>query len=596
MKKKIFVCLLLVLLVLIGLGDFTLVQSEHEAEIQKAVSYLKSQPQDAWATMALAAAGESEISLGHLHSVPQESVTAYAKNILALASVSEDPAEYVNKLKSFYSQESKQFGDESLINDDIWAILALGAIGQENLSIVQEAKDFILSSQNPDGGWAYSTSASSDSNDTAAGIMALLEAGVLPSSSQITQAIAYLKSVQNNDGGFAYFAGEISDSASDAWTISAIYKLGQDPTSPNWTKNSNNAILHLKSLQDQDGGFWWQEPGDNKIDTAWAVIALTNKYFPVYTIYNKHILRIEGQDSTVWTGFVYGGTALDLIINASKLGGYDYKIIEYPFGLYLKEIQGEADGWMYMVNNIEAQVGAADYYLKTDDEVLFYFGQWLEKGWQPTKVELSIIDGLVKIQVKYHQESGWQNLELEGVKVKIGDTEFTTDSLGRIELALSSLSNGFYQVFAESQILQETGYIRSEKASLTVGEVTDEHTAGLIVNIEKIAAPERGEQSTISFSISPDILDFGKLKPGESAVQNLNISNGAAKIYLETEVTGASVFQDNLEIDEKLWQLFAVQLAENENKDFAVKLIVPVDYSGDFGQQQGELIFWAIKE
>lgn len=603
MKKKIFIYFLIGLFMLISLGNFSLVQSENETEIQKAVSYLKSQPQDSWITMALAAAGETDINLEHLKSIPQDqqSTTSYAKYILALTANGQNPTSfgnenYVERLKNFYNLNNKQFGDESFINDDIWAILALGALGQEDLSIVQDAKDFILNNQNLDGGWGYATSASSDSNDTAAGIMALLEAGISSDSSQITKAVNYLKSVQNADGGFAYFTGEVSDSASDAWVISAIYKLGQDPTGSDWTKNSNNAVLHLKSLQDEDGGFWWQKTGDNKMNTSWAVIALAEKYFPVYTIYNKHSLRIEGEQNTICDFEIYGNTPLDLAMNAAEICDYDYQIIEYPFGLYLKKINQETDGWMYMINNIEAQVGSADYYLLSDDEVLFYFGQWLEKGWHPTKIELNTIDDLVKIQVKYFQEFSWQNLEVEEMKIQIGDVEFSTNSLGQVELALSSLENGFYEIFVETQVIQDIGYIRSEKNNLTIGDVPDDHTAGLVVEIETVTVPPEGDQPSISFSVSPDMLDFGKLKPGESSDQSINISNGADKIYLEIEITGASVFQDNLDIDEQFWQFFSAQLAENQNKNFTVELNIPVDYNGDFGKQEAELIFWAIKQ
>lgn len=602
MKKKIFISLLIIFTVLMRVGQSRPVQSESETEIQKAINYLKAQPDDAWASMALAAAGETEIDLEHLKSVPQDQQTAtsYAKYILALVAVGQDPTtfgaeNYIERLKSFYNSEQGQFGDEEMLNDDIWAILALGAIGQENLSIVQDAKDFILSHQAPGRGWGYSIEASADSNDTAAAIMALLEAGVAAEASQIKSAIAYLRSVQNDDGGFAWLPGAASDSASDAWAISAIYKLGQDPESADWVKGGNNAILHLQSLQDEDGGFWWQAEGDNKMNTAWAVIALAARHFPVYTDYNRHILRIEGQSSTIWQGFVHGGTPLDLIINASKISGYDYQIIEYPFGLYLKQTQGEVDGWMYIVNNISPTVGSADYYLNSGDEVLFYFGQWLEHGWLPTKIELTKTKSLVRAQVQYYQED-WQDLEIEGVKVKIGNTEFVSDGAGLVELSLATLEEGLYKVFAESQVIQEQGLIRSERVSLKKGEVPDDHKLGLVVEIERVDAPAEGFQPGISFSVSPDILDFGRLKPSQTSIQNFSISNGSSRIHLEAEVVGASVFQDNLQIDSHLWQHFSTQLAADEAKDFSARLDIPLNYSGEIGRQEGELILWAIKE
>ncbi|MDI6591919.1 MAG: prenyltransferase/squalene oxidase repeat-containing protein [Patescibacteria group bacterium] len=605
MRKKILIIFLAIFIIAIGLFSFSISKSD-QSQIGRAIQYLKSQPQDAWSTMALAAAGETKINLNHLKSIPsgQESATTYSKYILALSSVGKDPTtfgneDYLAKLKDFYNLQTNQFGNENYLNDDIWAILALGSVGQENLSIVQDAKDYILNHQNADGGWSYNISfLSSDTNDTAAAIMALLEAGVSSSSSAIQNAISYLKSEQNDDGGFPYLSNSVSDACSDAWAISAIYKLGQDPISSNWIKNGKNPLDHLQFLQDEDGGFWWQAEGDNKFCSSFALIAVLGKHYPVETIYNSHHLRIEGQTETICNTEVYGGTPLDLIINGSKICDYSYSITEYPFGLYLKKINNEQDGWMYMVNTVSATVGAADYYLEPEDEVLWFFGQWLEKGWFPTKVELTKTENLVKIQVKYYNSttSDWQDLELEGIKVKINSSEFTTDNAGRVEISLTSLEDGFYQVFVETQIINEVGYIRSEKVSLKVGEVPSEHKVGLRVEIEKIKVPEKGEQAVISFSISPDILDFGKLKLGESSTQDLTIANGESKIYLEPEVAGASLFQENLDIDGKFWQIFSTELERMESKTFPVKLTIPSDYSGNFGLAEGEIIFWAIKK
>ncbi len=601
-RKMIIVSSVIILVSLLCLSNFFEVSSESQSEIDKAVSYLKTQPQTAWSTMALAGAGESGIDLNHLKSVPdgQKSSTTYAKYILALKAAGENPANfgnenYVEKLKAFY--QNGQFGEENYINDDIWSILALGSIGQEDLAIVQDAKDYILSNQNPDGGWSYDISfSSSDTNDTAVAIMALLKAGVSNSSSAIQNALNFLKSLQNEDGGFAYLAGSVSDSCSDAWVVSAIYRVGQNPGSSNWTKNGKNALDHLKSLQDEDGGFWWQSEGDNKFCSPYAAISLLEKYYPVQAVQDLHHLRIEGKDSNICDIKTNGGTAMDLIIKGSEICGYDYLISEYPgMGLYLAEINGQAD-WMYMVNNISPMRGADSYYLEAGDEVLWFSGGWLDKGWFQTMVELTETEDMVKIQVKYYDSTSndWQNLETEGVKLKIGTSELTTNNLGAIEISLNSIESGFYRIFVETQIIDETGYIRSEKVNLTIGEAPKEHQAGLRVEIEKIEVPP-GEQGTISFLVSPDILDFGKLKPGESSSQNLTINNKESEIYLEVEVNGADVFQNNLEVDEEFWQFFLTELEANQEKTLPVKLNIPFNYDGDFGQQEGELTFWAIK-
>ncbi|MBI2054317.1 MAG: hypothetical protein HYT36_03210 [Candidatus Staskawiczbacteria bacterium] len=603
-KRKVLTASLIIILIsFVGLNNFSEIWAENQLEINKAISYLKLQPQNAWNTMALAGAEETENNLEYLKSVPsnQKSATTYAKYILALVAVGKNPANfgdenYIEKLKSFY--QDNQFGEKNLINDDVWAILAFSAVGQGNLAIVQGAKDYVLSEQNSDGGWSYDISSSSDTNDTSSTIMALLGAGVPSSSSAILNAISYLKAQQNNDGGFPYLASSPSDSCSDAWIISAIYKLGQDPVNPSWQKNGKNAIDHLKSLQDVDGGFWWQSAGDNKFCSSYAIISLLEKYYPVETIYNLHHLRIEGKDSTVCDIEINGATALDLIIKGSKICNYDYLISEYPgMGLYLVKINGQ-DSWMYMVNNISPMVGADSYYLEPSDEVLWFSAEWLDKGWFPTKAELTKTGDLAEIQVKYYnsETSDWQNFEMQGIKVKIGSSDFTTDDLGKVEVSLSGLEGGFYQAFVESQIIDGTGYIRSEKVNLTTGQAPKDHQVGLKAEIEKVEVPPGGKQDEISFSVSPDILDFGKLKPGGSSVKNLTINNGNNRIYLETEASGANVFQDNLNIDGKLGKIFSVEMDLGQTKILPVELSIPLSYNDNFGLVEGELTFWAIKK
>lgn len=258
--------------------------------LQKAVAYLKAQTESPDRAIALIAAGESA-DVSFLRSFSGDAAIAYAKPMLAITAAGHDPRtfpseDFVAKMKSFASDV--QLGDPNLLNDDIWGILALLSAGASlDDPVVQHAKAFVLANQNTDGGWAWNVGGASDTNDTAAAIMALLEVGVSPTDSAIQKAVAYLKSAQNEDGGFPYDPqspfGTDSDGNSDAWVIMAITKLGQDPLS--WTKSPANPVVHLLSLQDEDGGFWWVAPGtsewNNKGATADAVIALTGKSFPI---------------------------------------------------------------------------------------------------------------------------------------------------------------------------------------------------------------------------------------------------------------------------------------------------------------------------
>ena len=171
------------------------------------VSYLQSHSDNAWASMALVAAGEP-VDVSYLQDFSGSGAIDYAAPILALTAAGEDPRTYPNTnlveaLLSFHS--GSQIGDSGLVNDDIFSLLALVSAGvSESDPAAIDAKNFILSNQNSDGGWGYSTGSGSDTNTTAAAIMALRAVGVSVGNSVLTDAKSYLQSAQNDDGGFPY--------------------------------------------------------------------------------------------------------------------------------------------------------------------------------------------------------------------------------------------------------------------------------------------------------------------------------------------------------------------------------------------------------
>ena len=54
--------------------------------------------------------------------------------------------------------------------------------------------------------------------------------------------------------------------------------------------------------------------------------------------------------------------------------------------------------------------------------------------------------------------------------------------------------------------------------------------------------------------------------------------------------------KDNLNINEKSWQDFSVEIESGKNKIFPVKLNIPLNYNDNFGLVDGSIIFWAIKK
>lgn len=258
------------------------------AGIQEGVNYLKTQHQDDWVIMALAAVSATDINTASLQSFSGTLATDYAKRILALVAVGQNSSTFTDTdlVAGLLDMASDgQIGDLDLLNDDAWGILALRAVGvPENVSIIADSANFLLNHQQLDGGWGWSANGTSDTNDTAAIVMALLESGYPASGQAITQAVAYLKSAQKPDGGWAYEPIWDSDAASTAWVITALTKLSQNIT--DWSVGET-PVEFLLSLQTEDGSFKWvsSDAVGSASMTAFSVIALANKTFPIKIIH-----------------------------------------------------------------------------------------------------------------------------------------------------------------------------------------------------------------------------------------------------------------------------------------------------------------------
>ncbi len=564
------------------------------ADLPSGVSYLQSATQDAWTTQALAAANQTNLSLAHLQSVSGSLATDYAKAILALASAGEDPKtfgniDYVAKLKTYYN--NNQFGDAGLINDDIWSLLALAAVRDTAGQDFIDAKNYILNHQNSDGGWSYAASGSSDSNDTAAAIIALVEAGYDSSSQEVAAGIDYLRTTQNSDGGFGYDTSSDSDSGSDSWVIAALNKLNIQANT--WEKDGNDPIEHLNSLQDTDGGFWWVKPGtsdfNNKAMTAYAVIALSGKSFPVgyyqLAVSNDFYLRVEGSAGQICETEVAGQTALDLIKNAAEECNYTYTITQESFGPYLRAINSEEaqglDGWLYFVNDSSPAVGAADYVLAAGDKVLFYYGQW---GWNPTKLILSAQDievgQSVQVQAKYFNGTNW--LPLPEATIYVNNTSRQADSAGGLTLTFEQ--NGINQIW-----LDTPEFVRSAKYKIQVGAGVSQ-AVGLQAEIDQ-AGSILGD--SIGLEVVPGNLDFGRLKPGQSLSQTLVLRNvGQSQIEVGANVTGDDLFVNQIKINSISPNQFLETIDYADQKEVVIGFAVPASYGGS-GVKTGQIIFWA---
>ncbi|MBI2577648.1 MAG: DUF4430 domain-containing protein [Candidatus Wildermuthbacteria bacterium] len=575
--------------------------------VDDAVSYLKSKDSSVWIAIALFGAGEGS-DASFLKNSTGSSAIQLAAPIMAIASAGENPRVYpkenlVQKLKSFF--DGIQIGDASALNDDIFGILALSSAGEAQSSAeITGAEQFIVSHQNEDGGWGWGVGTASDTNTTAAAIMALAEAGMPVSDDTIKTAKEYLKNSQNEDGGFPYDPksewGKASDASSDAWVVSAILKLGEDPRS--WIKNANNPIDHLLSLQKTEGYFENQqgsgETSFTPTETAYAVIALSGKSLPV----KKFVLqeesspntavevafRIEGSESQVCRGKILATTVLDVVKNAAEQCGYSYNIDQTSFGPYLSKIGSDAaegaNGWMYYVNWISPSVGAADYELSFDDEVLWYYGDW---QWKPLRLSLSnsensySVSDILAGKAETYEGGAWKGIT--EAEILLGGTTAKTENDGTFKISLGK--EGIFEARA-----QKEGFIRSNVVEVAVGALSSE------VSLSVEVVEDEGEKETdpqIGFIVSPSALAFGKIAAGDSGIQEITLHNtGKTDLSVKAALQGDSVF-NFLKLGEVLGSSFQKILGAGKQEKINASLSIPNEFKL-FGQKQGTLIFWAI--
>lgn len=157
--------------------------------------------------------------------------------------------------------DGTQVGTAGLLNDDIFAVLALDQAGAPQPLLARLAA-YLRAKQLPNGGWSWSASAkSADTDMTGAAVGAFCAAGVSPADPDVAEALALLHTLQDPaSGGFSapppFGVGVNADTT--AWVASGLIRCGIDPQSAEWTTAEGKTPLdYLVSLQQPDGHFKW---------------------------------------------------------------------------------------------------------------------------------------------------------------------------------------------------------------------------------------------------------------------------------------------------------------------------------------------------
>lgn len=249
--------------------------------MENAIAYLESNQNENgsfgemlytdWASLAISSASGVSVStktrlIEYLKNNPMNSsiATDNERHAMSLMALGINPytgtgINYIQKIISAF--DGKQFGDSSLVNDDIFALIVLKNAGySSNDEEIYKSISFILSNQSSDGSWV-------GADMTAAGILALRNfTGVSGVPESISKAENYLINTQGTDGGFG-------NSFSTSWALQA---LSQNSSLSSHTANAD-AYLALK--QQPDGGVdAITEVKQNRIwSTSYAVVGAMHK-------------------------------------------------------------------------------------------------------------------------------------------------------------------------------------------------------------------------------------------------------------------------------------------------------------------------------
>lgn len=187
---------------------------------------------------------------GVLHRVKY---TEYARMVLALTALGEDPADFAgfNVLAPLSDTKKVLFQGTS---GAVWALLALDS----NAYAADAARNVYLKAiadgVGSDGGWALVPGDASDADLTAMALTALAPyAAEKNVQTLLDNGLAFLSSIQNADGSFSTSGHATAEST--AQVLVTLCTLGISETDSRFVKNGTTVLEALLSFQHPDGGF-----------------------------------------------------------------------------------------------------------------------------------------------------------------------------------------------------------------------------------------------------------------------------------------------------------------------------------------------------
>jgi energy-coupling factor transport system substrate-specific component len=248
----------------------------------------------AWTAMGLAAAGRNPASVRHGGRSVLDSLRGQASTLQGLGDAERTILAARACGASAYSFAGRDLVAEVLrarppdgsfahqVNLTAFAIFALRAVGHSpGFRPIRAAAGWIERQQGGDGGFSFGARGSSDVDDTAAALQALVDAGA-HNGRVLGAAAGYLTRSQNLDGGFPQRYGGESNAQSTAWAVQGLIADGRNPGTVR-RRGSRSPVGYLESLLAPGGSIRYSRTSSQTPVwvTAQALIALAGKTFPV---------------------------------------------------------------------------------------------------------------------------------------------------------------------------------------------------------------------------------------------------------------------------------------------------------------------------
>jgi uncharacterized membrane protein len=249
----------------------------------------------AWTAMGLAAAGRDPADVRHdghsvLDALRAEVATLSGlgdaeRTILAAAACGASSYSFAGRdlVAEVLRARDSDNSFEHLVNLTSFAVLALRAVGHSpSYPAIRDAAGWIEQQQNADGGFGFGGHGSpSDVDDTGAALQALAAAGA-HNAHVLGAAADYLIRSQNLDGGFPEQYGSESNAQSTAWAVQGLIAAGRNAGTVR-RRGSRSPDGYLESLLAPGGSIRYSRTGAQTPVwvTAQALIALAGKTFPV---------------------------------------------------------------------------------------------------------------------------------------------------------------------------------------------------------------------------------------------------------------------------------------------------------------------------